>query len=108
MRNNENKTTKLPFFGLGKILPYLKPFWKSFIFILVMGLLASADDVIMPLFQKHVLNKFIGEHYASEPIDQIVATKDGFIFHEYKVLYDTVDGCFLSDHYAVIADMEIK
>ena len=53
-------------------------------------------------------NKFIGEHYASEPIDQIVATKDGFIFHEYKVLYDTVDGCFLSDHYAVIADMEIK
>ena len=53
-------------------------------------------------------NKFIGQHYASEPIDQIVATKDGFVFHEYKVLYDTVDGCFLSDHYAVIADMEIK
>ena len=61
MRNNDNKTTKLPFFGLGKILPYLKPFWKSFLFIIVMGLLASADDVIMPLFQKHVLNKFIGE-----------------------------------------------
>ena len=61
MRNNDNKTTKLPFFGLGKILPYLKTFWKSFLFIIVMGLLASADDVIMPLFQKHVLNKFIGE-----------------------------------------------
>ena len=53
-------------------------------------------------------NKFIGSHYASEPIDQIVATRDGFVFHEYKVLYDTVDGCFISDHYAVIADMEIK
>ena len=61
MRNHETKKAKLPFFGLGKIMPYLKPFWKSFIFILVMGLLASADDVIMPLFQKHVLNKFIGE-----------------------------------------------
>ena len=61
MRNHETKKAKLPFFGLGKILPYLKPFWKRFIFILVMGLLASADDVIMPLFQKHVLNKFIGE-----------------------------------------------
>ena len=53
-------------------------------------------------------NKFIGQSYASQPIDQIVATKDGFVFHAYKVLYDTVDGCFLSDHYAVIADMEIK
>lgn len=61
MRNNENSSTKLQFFGLGKILPYLKPFWKSFLFIIVMGLLASIDDVIMPLFQKHVLNKFIGE-----------------------------------------------
>ena len=61
MRNYETKKAKIPFFGLGKIMPYLKPFWKSFLFILVMGLLASADDVIMPLFQKHVLNKFIGE-----------------------------------------------
>ena len=61
MRNHESQTTKLPFFGLWKILPYLKPFWKSFLFIIIMGLLASADDVIMPLFQKHVLNQFIGE-----------------------------------------------
>ena len=53
-------------------------------------------------------NKFIGQSYATQPIDQIVATKDGFVFHAYKVLYDTVDGCFISDHYAVIADMEIK
>ena len=61
METVESKTIKLPFFGLGKIAPFLKPFWKNFIFIIVTGLLASLDDVIMPLFQKHVLNRFIGE-----------------------------------------------
>lgn len=53
-------------------------------------------------------NKFIGRDYASLPIDQIMATRDGFIFNSYKVIYDTFDGCFASDHYAVIADIEIK
>ncbi len=61
METVESKTIKLSFFGLGKIAPFLKPFWKNFIFIIVTGLLASLDDVIMPLFQKHVLNRFIGE-----------------------------------------------
>lgn len=53
-------------------------------------------------------NKFIGKDYASLPIDQIVATKTGFIFNEYKVIYDTFDGRFASDHYAVLADIAIK
>lgn len=53
-------------------------------------------------------NKFIGSNYANAPIDQIIASKDGWIFSKYKVLYDTVDGCFLSDHYAVIADLKIE
>lgn len=53
-------------------------------------------------------NKFIGQDYASLPIDQIMATKDGFIFNEYKVIYDTFNGHFASDHYAVIADISIK
>ena len=53
-------------------------------------------------------NKFIGQGYSALPIDQIVASNKGWILYNYRVLYDTVDGCFLSDHYAVIADMEIK
>ena len=53
-------------------------------------------------------NKFIGKDYASLPIDQIVATADGFEFSEYRVIYDTFDGYFVSDHYAVIADISIK
>ena len=63
MSNKTNKTnkTKLSFFGITKILPYLRPFWKDSVFILVMGFLSSANDVIVPLFQKYVLNEFVGE-----------------------------------------------
>lgn len=53
-------------------------------------------------------NKFIGKDYASLPIDLLMATKTGFIFDEYKVIYDTFDGNFVSDHYAVVADLAIK
>lgn len=53
-------------------------------------------------------NKFIGRDYASLPIDQILASRTGFLFNSYKVIYDTFDGCFASDHYAVIADIEIE
>lgn len=53
-------------------------------------------------------NKFVGKEYASLPIDQVLATKDGFDCMAYQVVYDTFDGCFASDHYAVYADMSIK
>lgn len=54
-------------------------------------------------------NKFIGQDYASLPIDQVLATKDGVDFiNEYRVIYDTVDGCFISDHYAVYADVTLE
>lgn len=57
----DQKPVHLPLFGLGKILPYLLPFRKKFLIILIAGLLGSTNDVIMPLFQKYVLNHFIAQ-----------------------------------------------
>jgi len=53
-------------------------------------------------------NKFIGKDYAKLPIDQIITTKDLVNVKTYKVIYDTFDGCFVSDHYAVISEIELK
>lgn len=53
-------------------------------------------------------NKFIGPEYADQPIDQMLITPEGVEVLEYRVLYDKVDGCFISDHYAVLADFVIK
>ncbi len=53
-------------------------------------------------------NKFIGPDHHSDPIDQILATREGWMYHNYKVLYDRFNGNYVSDHYAVIADIEFK
>ncbi len=53
-------------------------------------------------------NKFIGPDHHDNPIDQIVAAREGLIFKNYKVIYDKFNGYYASDHYAVIADIEIK
>ena len=51
-------------------------------------------------------NKFIGESYAALPIDHVLMT-GGFDPKTYRVVYDTFDGAFASDHYAVYADLTI-
>lgn len=53
-------------------------------------------------------NKFIGQSYTSAPIDQIMTTTDKVFVQNYKVLYDKIDDCFISDHYAVIADISYE
>ena len=52
-------------------------------------------------------NKFIGPDYAPLPIDYVFGTKD-LVFRDQKVIYDTFDGNFVSDHYAVCADFTLN
>lgn len=58
MEHDTNKT--LPFFGIPKLLPYLKPFWKTFILITVLGILSSVFESVFPLFTQYAINHFIG------------------------------------------------
>lgn len=53
-------------------------------------------------------NKFIGPEYNSKPIDQVLASKEGVTILTYKVVYDKIDGCFISDHYAVYSDVRFE
>ncbi len=56
----ENKTrTKLRFFGIGKILPFMKTFKNLIILMAVLGLITSLIDVAITLFQRYALNNFV-------------------------------------------------
>ena len=56
----EDKTKHLKFFGIGKILPFLKPV-RNLIFVMVFfGLTGSAMDIVLPQFQRYALDHFIG------------------------------------------------
>lgn len=50
----------LPFFGVGKIIPYLARYKKHVYAMLVCGLLGSVVDIAQPILQRYSINHFIG------------------------------------------------
>lgn len=56
-----NEKKALPFFGVGKILPYMKKYKSLIALMIICGLLGSAVDTITPLYQRYALNHFVGE-----------------------------------------------
>lgn len=52
---------KLKFFGIPKLLPFTKPYRKTMIVMIVLGMAASLIDAIYPLFNQYALNHFVAE-----------------------------------------------
>ncbi len=57
--STEEKNVRLPWFGFPKILPYMKPYQKTIIAMIFLGIIASLIDSIYPLFNAYALNHFI-------------------------------------------------
>ena len=57
----ENEYVSLPFFGIPKILPYIKKYTWSIVAMLIAVLLGSAMDIIFPLFNRYAIDNFIGK-----------------------------------------------
>lgn len=64
MQKSENKSkkpiVKLPYFGIPKQLPYLKPYTKYIVVMIICGVLGIMVDIVLPLFQKYAITNFIG------------------------------------------------
>ena len=56
--NNDKKS--LPFFGIVKILPFMKKYRVIVSVMIICGLAGSAVDIILPLYQRYALNHFVG------------------------------------------------
>ena len=56
----KEKNTHLKYFGIGKILPYLRKVKKLIFIMMFFGLVGSLTDIILPLFQRYALDHFIG------------------------------------------------
>ena len=57
----EEKTKHLKFFGIGRILPFLRKVRKLIFVMILFGLIGSLTDIIIPLFQRYALDHFIGK-----------------------------------------------
>lgn len=51
--------TRLPFFGIGKVLPTLRRYKKSLAIMVLGSLAGSCVDIGVPLFQRYALNHFV-------------------------------------------------
>ena len=57
----EKKTTHLKFFGIGRILPFLKHVRWQILMMVSLAFLSSLVDVIIPQFQRYALDTFVGK-----------------------------------------------
>lgn len=61
MEENDKKV-HLKFFGIPKILPYLKPYRKMMVLMICLAFCATVFDVLSPKFQEYAINHYIGEN----------------------------------------------
>lgn len=59
MKNERTTSTHLPFFGVGRVLPYIKKYRAAILLMLSCGILASLMDIALPLFQRYALDHFV-------------------------------------------------
>ena len=58
-KDEQKEYVSLPYFGINKLLPYLKPYQSIIICMILLGLTGGLVDIILPLFQRYALNHFI-------------------------------------------------
>lgn len=58
MRENNKK---LPFFGIPKLYPFLKPYLPTIVGMIILGVLSSLADSAYPLFNKYALDNFVNK-----------------------------------------------
>ncbi|MBR5342964.1 MAG: ABC transporter ATP-binding protein [Oscillospiraceae bacterium] len=61
MNEEKEKSRSLPFFGVPKLYPYVRKYKPHLIFMVTLGLLVTAIEVAMPLFQRYALNHYVTE-----------------------------------------------
>ena len=68
MEEENEKIRHLRFFGIPKILPYLRPYTGSMLLMMILAFCGSLIDTVFPRFQEYAINHYI----ADETLDTIV------------------------------------
>lgn len=55
----QNSYVSLPYFGIPRILPYVKPYARTLVFMIFLGCVSSLIDSVFPLFNRYALDHFV-------------------------------------------------
>ena len=69
----ETKTKHLKYFGIDKILPFLKKFRRQILSMVVFALISSLVDITVPQFQKYALDTFVGKGTMQTLVSFVIA-----------------------------------
>lgn len=59
MNKKEKEWKTLPYFGINKLIPYLKPYRGIIFCMITLGFAGGLVDIVIPLFQEYAINHFI-------------------------------------------------
>ena len=61
-QNKKDETyVRLPYFGIPRLAPYLKPYGGTLVSMVLLGSVGSIVDTIIPLFHSYALDNFVAE-----------------------------------------------
>ncbi len=58
-KKKDDAGVRLPWFGIKRILPFLKRYRRQIILMALFGVVGSAVDIVIPLFQSYAINNYI-------------------------------------------------
>ena len=65
MKKKVENHKKLPFFGIGKLIPFVKPYRATMILMVVCGIMGTMWDIVITLMERYALNHFIARVQAT-------------------------------------------
>ncbi len=67
--NSEQSYTSLPFYGIPRLVPYVKPYAKLLFSMVLLGFLSSLMEAAFPLFNRYAINNYIyGKSFSGMPV----------------------------------------
>ena len=60
--DEKKKEVRLPWFGIPKLFPYIKKYRNTLLAMVVLGIVGSILDSVIPLFNRYVLDHFVAEN----------------------------------------------
>lgn len=92
-KNTQKENVSLPYFGIPKLFPYLKPYRLIIISMIIFTLAGGLVDIVLPLFQQYAINHFIENRTLDTIWPFILAYVGVLIFQVVANLISTYQTC---------------
>ena len=92
MRQEEEKNIHLKFYGIPRLMPFVRPYRRMIIWMIILGGASSAIDALYPLFTRYALDNFVGK-MTTDGMGFFVASYIALILFQAVINYKSTYDC---------------